>query len=145
MPQRRSERMQLVVDLALNAETQAAKNLSEAQAMCSAEQQRLQDIQDYYSNYEKLFAERRGQLRASDLAGTRDFLVNLSSACQHQQRQVGLAQQRMEDARQLWRHSHLKSDSLGDFQHRCVNEEQKHDDKKEQAVMDDLSSRAKPH
>ena len=141
MKPRRSERMQLVLNLALRAETQAAQNLGEAQKLHEAEQKRLADINQYYANYEKHFSERTQNLRASELASSRYFLSNLDSACQQQQLQVQSAEHCVDEARTKWRESHLKSDALDDFRDRCIKVEQQSMDKKEQAQMDELALR----
>ncbi len=145
MKTRRSDRLQLVVDLAQSAEAQAARNLGEAQKLFAAEQQRLDDINQYYASYEQLFAKRTNTLKASDIANSRDFLLNLDKACKQQQAQVKAAHEQVNEARDLWRQSHLKSDALEDFRQRCAQEEQKALEKKEQNQLDDLSSRKTLH
>ena len=84
MAQKRSKRLQIVVDLALAAESQAARNLSVAQDELIAEQQRLSDIQNYYDGYEQQFQQRATGIRASDLSSARSFLSHLDQARQAQ-------------------------------------------------------------
>lgn len=138
MKQNRSKRIQLVVDLAHSAETQAARNLSEAQNQAEAEIQRLEDIQTYYSSYKQQFSEQTRTLRATDIANSHAFLSNLDRARQAQTMQVQLTEQQVERARQQWRTSHLKSDALESYQSRVAVDEEQAEEKQSQKMLDDL-------
>ena len=140
MTQKRSERLQLVVDLAMKAETQAAKNLGQAQNIVESERHRLDEINQYYKNYEDTFARQTKGLRPQDLVQTREFLANLNRAAEQQSQQLRNAQDNAERARDLWRKSHLKADSLEDFQMKCASEEESHVEKKEQQILDDMAA-----
>ena len=135
---KRSKRLQLVVDLAIAAETQAARNLSEAQRELKFERQRLSDIQSYYSSYEDRFSKNTKDIRGRDIANSRVFLSNLEQACQAQAYQLSKSERKVELARNQWRKSHLKTDALEAFQENLANSEQAIEDRKEQNLIDDL-------
>lgn len=144
MTQKRSKRLQVVIDLALAAETQAARNLSEAQNELESERQRLRDIETYYQNYQDQFARKTENLRSTELSNSRAFLSNLDQACQAQAFQLKHSEEKVAVARQQWRKSHLKSDALESFQARVANDEQALADKNEQKYIDDLINQRRP-
>lgn len=139
MEKKRSERMQIIVDLALVAESQAARNLSEAQNELAFERQRLEDIKNYYQSYQKQFDKTTQRMSAQDLSNSRAFLSNLDHARQVQCTQIMHSEQKVDLAREQWRNSHLKSDAMASFQSHAADTEQKHEDKVEQKLIDDLS------
>lgn len=138
---KKSQRIQLVIDLAQRAETQAAKNLGLAQDAAASEKQRLKDIKQYYAAYEQHFLVKTNSLRASDIANSREFLSNLDNACHAQELQWVNADKQVEVARELWRKTHLKTQSVESYQERCQFQEQQEDDKREQGVVDEISLR----
>lgn len=138
MAQKRSKRLQIVVDLAHAAESQAARNLSTAQNELAAEQQRLSDIQNYYNGYEQQFQQRAIQIRASDLSNARSFLSHLDQARQAQFAQIQHSEQKVNVARAQWRSSHLKSDALKSFQTKVAGDERLQEDKAEQKLIDEI-------
>lgn len=138
MKEKRSKRLQLVVDLALAAESQAARNLSAAQNELEAEKKRLSDIQSYYQSYEQQFGQNNSQIRASELSNARAFLSHLDQARQAQQVQIQHSEHRVDVAREQWRSSHLKSDSLASYQHQVASNEQIEHERQEQKIIDDM-------
>lgn len=135
---KRSDRIQLVVDLALAAETQAAKNLSIAQNELVSEQRRLDDINDYYKSYEVEFSKKLKNLRSSDLANSRAFLSNLDQARQAQAFQIKHSEQKVDLAKNQWRESHLKTDALATYHQQISDQEQLVEEQKEQKFIDDI-------
>lgn len=137
---KRSKRMQLVVDLAIKAENQAARNLKESTTIAEGEARRADEINTYYKSYEKQFSEKTTQLHASELATIRGFLTNLDQACKAQALQVEKAWQQVDVARSQWHASHLKVDSLSSYQTQCQQQEQAEVDRLEQKQLDELAA-----
>jgi flagellar export protein FliJ len=108
MAEQRSKRVQLIIDLEANAETQAARNLGTAQDALAAERRRLQEVIDYYDTYSQHFSSKTTALNASDISRSRAFLANLDTACSAQKLQVKKAEQAVELALGQWRKCHHK-------------------------------------
>lgn len=144
MNKKRSDRMQIIVDLALEAERQAARNLSEAQNELEFEQRRLEEIKEYRKSYQSQFDKTTHGLRAQDLSNSRAFLSNLDQAGQVQSVQITHSQKKVVVATEQWRRSHLKSDAMAALQSSAAEDEQKEEDKKEQKLMDDLICLRRP-
>lgn len=140
MPVKRSRRIQLIVDLAYNAEQQAARNLSAAQTSLASDQQRLKEVQEYYESYSTHFSQRTRSLTATQLSHSREFLVNLDQACKAQSQQVKLSEHQVDLALTQWRQCHHKVNTLESFQERCAKAERAEQDRLEQKLLDELAA-----
>ncbi len=139
---KRSKRVQLIIDIASNAEKQAARNLSAAQAALSSDKQRLKEVSQYYDTYSAHFAQRTVSLKASELSRSREFLANLDNACKAQASQVEVAEKNVGTALGQWRQCHGKIQTLESFQQRCAKAEQREQYSLEQKLLDELSASA---
>lgn len=138
MASKRSKRLELIVHLAQAAESEAARELGDAQNTLEDEHRRLADITDYYNSYQDQFSRNTHKIRSSDLANSRAFLSNLNQARQAQLVQIQHAEQNVLLAKQKWRESHLKCESLDSYQSRVAKEERAITEKKDQRMLDDL-------
>jgi len=66
MAVKRSKRIQLIVDIAQNAEKQAARNLGVAQDAAQSERKRLEDVKQYYQNYNKVQTLEKFQVQCAN-------------------------------------------------------------------------------
>ena len=142
MPTNRLKRIQLIVDLARQAERQAGGQLKHTQENLHKEQQRLKEVQEYYHSYSALFEGRTRSLTASDLSRSREFLANLDRASSAQQAQVLKAEQSVAAARQQWQASYQKLQAVLSYQERCEKQEQLRQDRFEQKLLDELSAQS---
>ena len=140
MAVKRSKRIQLIVNIALNAEKQAARNLGLAQDAAQSERKRLEDVKKYYQNYSEHYGQRTQPVSASDISRSREFLANLDRACESQKAQVARCDKNVQDALQQWRSCHYKVQTLEKFQVQCANSEALEAAKLEQKLIDEMAS-----
>lgn len=133
----RSERLSVVVDLAKRDEEAAAKVLQSTLLAVQQEQQRLQDLQRYYDEYDSRFRSITHTMRAEQLGASRQFLQQLKESCTVQQQQILRVEHQLEQAKGVWREKHLKHDNLKKFVQRVRQEEIKALDQLEQKAVDD--------
>jgi len=138
--QKRSQRMQLIVDLARRKEDDALKKLLSSQQILQQNQQRLMDIQNYYSEYHSEVSVTGQSFDPELFQRTRQFLAKLDSALDQQKQQIYIDQQRVDADTQAWRQLRLKTESLISYKKRCEQQEQREDDQREQKALDELSA-----
>ena len=143
MNRQRTQRLQLLVDIARRSEDDAARVLSEKRSAMNAAFARAQEIQEYYADYHAQFSARTAALRAADIMASRGFLAQLDGALKSQQHQCRLTQHEFERARATWRQCHLKHKAIMDYRDRCVIDDQQRDARYEQKLMDELSGLSK--
>ncbi len=141
MAAKKSERVNLVIQMAAEQENAAAQALQHAQQEELAARQRLMDLKAYYAEYDKRFQSQTQALRGADLAHARGFLANLSDACRAQTLLVAQCERKVEEARQQWQQAHLKTDNLERYQSRCRDDEQRVEDRREQKLLDEHAAR----
>jgi len=136
----RSQRLQVVIDLAEKAESEAARRFEAAKKMLAQEFSTLGEIEEYYSEYKNKFGNQRTGVRAADLMSSREFLGRLSQARDGQRLQVDIAEKNLEAAREAWRQAHLKHKGLCNLVEQYRHEEWKLLEKIEQKNLDEWVS-----
>jgi len=109
----RSQRLQVVIDLAEKAESEAARRFEAAKKMLAQEFSTLGEIEEYYSEYKNKFGQRL---------------------------QVDIAEKNLEAAREAWRQAHLKHKGLCNLVEQYRHEEWKLLEKIEQKNLDEWVS-----
>ncbi|MFL0803020.1 MAG: flagellar export protein FliJ [Agarilytica sp.] len=132
-----SKRLSVVVDMAKREEDKAAAVLDEKRNALVAEQIRLNDLKEYYAEYDSQFKTATVVLRAEDFAKNRNFLHQLSQSCDLQNLQVEHAQLAVDTAIDEWRKIHLKLEKLRDHVKRLKMAEISYQDKQEQKRVDE--------
>ncbi len=132
-----SKRLSVVVDMAKREEDKAAAELDEKRNALVAEQIRLNDLKEYYAEYDTQFKQTKVVLRAEDFAKNRNFLHQLSQSCDLQNMQVEHAQLAVDKAIAEWRVIHLKMEKLRDHVSRLKMAELADQDKQEQKRIDE--------
>ncbi len=132
-----SKRLSVVVDMAKREEDKAAAELDEKRNALVAEQIRLNDLKEYYAEYDMQFKKTTVVLRAEDFAKNRNFLHQLSQSCDLQAQQVEHAQLAVDKAIDEWRIIHLKLEKLRDHVSRIKLAEIADQDKQEQKRVDE--------
>ncbi|MFL0799179.1 MAG: flagellar FliJ family protein [Agarilytica sp.] len=137
-----SKRLGVVVDMAKREEDKAAALLDEKRNALVAEEIRLNDLKEYYEEYETQFKQTTKILRAEDFAKNRNFLHQLSQSCDLQNTQVAHAQLAVDKAIEEWRKVHLKLEKLRDHVSRLKLAEIADQDKQEQKRVDEWVTQA---
>ncbi len=132
-----SKRLSVVVDMAKREEDKAAAYLDEKRNALVEEQIRLNDLKEYYAEYDMQFKKSTVVLRAEDFAKNRNFLHQLSQSRDLQALQVEHAQLAVDKAIDAWRIIHLKLEKLKEHVSRIKMAEIASQDKQEQKRVDE--------
>ncbi|MBU2985844.1 flagellar export protein FliJ [Saccharophagus degradans] len=133
----KSDRLQVVVDMARREEDAAAEKLATIQKQLNNEIARLRDLEEYYGQYEQSQQTLRTGVNAQDLAKIRNFLQQLAMAKQAQMLQIQRVEAVQRQAREAWQTCHLKHKLMKDMIVRYKTEEQAVLDKNEQKMLDE--------
>ena len=137
----RSKRMKVVVDMAQRAEDDAASQLEKCRRAFDEEQQRLTDLEQYYSEYDQRF-QNSPAVRADQLSANRQFLQQLRETCNTQSMQVKRAEALLEAAKGYWRDQHLKHRNLKQYVDKLRSQENAVREKLEQKILDEWVSQS---
>ena len=137
---KKSQRMQVLVDLSQRKEDEVAKALAKDQARLQHDQQKLQELIDYAAQYD----EQRNLLGLSPYLTTnyQHFVTRLQQAIKQQEQQVKRSQQQVNMALKRWHDARAKTEGMDWLKEKTINEEVAFADKQEQKQMDELSNRA---
>lgn len=133
----RSDRLQVVVEMARREENTAAEKLAGIQKQLNGEVARLRDLEEYYGQYEQTQQALRSGVNAQDLSKIRNFLQQLALAKQAQILQIQRVEELLRQAREAWQTCHLKHKMMKDMIARYKNQEQAVLDKSEQKMLDE--------
>lgn len=142
MTQSKSERLQVVLDMADREEKSATDSVEEIRAKLQAEEEKLQGLINYYDEYASDFGQSEKLTTARQIQMQRTFLEKLSEAKAQQQLQIQNVNARLQEKIEIWRKIYLKNKSLHDYVSRLRLDEQKQLTKKEERLLDDWFTRA---
>ncbi|MBX2857491.1 MAG: flagellar export protein FliJ [Cellvibrionaceae bacterium] len=138
MPEeKRSQRLQVVVDIAEQTENEAAAFFDAAKSALHRELSALESIDNYYADYHRQFSGEKKGVRAADLMKSREFLTRLAQMRDAQRLKVDLAERDLQAAQEQWHKSHLKHKGLNDLIGRYRSEECRQLDIAEQKHLDE--------
>lgn len=139
---KRSQRLQIVLQLAQQKEEAAQQELLQAQTRLQQEQDKLVQLQQYQSEYlDNLKAQTGRQMSAMQYQAMTQFINRLSVAISEQRRQVQLVGIALERVQAKWRQLYQKRQKMGDLIERCKKDEAREQDQREQRLMDEASQR----
>lgn len=141
---KRSQRLQLVLDLIRRNEEKEATRLAQLRAQAQAAQKQLADLRQYQEGYHQELRAMSGQAQASRLQVFHSFIGRLGTAIEHQQRACLQAEQRVQQQLLQWQKIHAKRRNMEEFIARCERDEEILDEKKLQRMLDDAQSRRPP-
>jgi flagellar FliJ protein len=138
---KKSQRMKTVNSLAERQESEQAAVFSKSQRAFDAQQQKLNELQQYYREYADASQPSNAiQLDLNRLQETRQFMSKLAQAIQQQGEAVKKAEKVVNHERQRWLDSRCRTMSLGKLTDRYREHEMQQVNKEEQRQADDLSS-----
>lgn len=141
MTQKKSQRLNIVLELAERDEREATDAVQLFRKRLLEEQQRLDELKIYYREYEERFSRQRSGIRASDIANQRQFLVELTHMQSRQAQQIMIVEKGLNQKLEVWRRCHLKYQALEQLIARLKKEENQLLDKKEQKMLDEWFAR----
>lgn len=136
---KKSERMQVLVDISQRKEEEVAKLLAKDQARLQQDQQKLQELKEYADQYD----QQRNLLGLSPYLTTnyQHFVERLQQAIQQQAMQVKRSQQQVNMSMKRWQDARAKTKGMDWLKDKSVQEEVAAADKQEQKQIDEFASR----
>ncbi|MNP22990.1 Flagellar FliJ protein [compost metagenome] len=141
---RRAERLAPVVDMAVKAEREAARQLGQVQAQLLQAQRQLADLERYRLDYQQQWLERGRQgVSGQWLIDYQRFLGQLEGAVEQQGRSVDWHRGVVDKARNAWQEKYARVEGLRKLVERYRDEARRAEDKREQKQLDELSQRVR--
>lgn len=133
----RSKRLNLVLDLAGRKENKAAEAFEMARRLWTEDQEKMQDLQRYYNDYEHAFTRPAARMRAQDIVQQRGFLTQLAEALRQQQQVVDHRRSIADNKQSDWQSARLKRRALEELIGRLKADEQRALTRKEEKMLDE--------
>jgi flagellar FliJ protein len=142
---RRAERLAPVVDMALKAEREAARQLGQMQGQLQQAQRKLAELERYRYDYQQQWIT-NGQQGVSGqwLINYQRFLSQLEGAVEQQNRSVAFHETNVGKARVIWQEKYARLEGLRKLVERYREEARLAADKYEQKQLDEFAQRLKP-
>ncbi|MBM5460613.1 flagella biosynthesis chaperone FliJ [Pseudomonas sp. P66] len=138
----RASRLAPVVEMAENAERQAAQRLGQFQQQVNLAQAKLAELDRFREDYQLQWINRGGQgVSGSWLVNYQRFLGQLESAMTQQRQSLTWHQNNLNNARGTWQQAYARVEGLRKLVQRYVDEARMIEDKREQKLLDELSQR----
>lgn len=138
----RSRRLEVVLTMEQRRENQALETLAEARRNWEAQQQRLNELKNYHTDYrEQIRRSQQGVVQVSQLQGWQAFIAQLDQLILRQERLVAQAAGKMEECRQAWLQTYERRRGMEKYIIRCRDQEQRERDIREQKLLDDAANR----
>jgi len=142
----RAARLTPVVEMAENAERQAAQRLGQFQQQVNLAQAKLAELDRFREDYQLQWIDRGGQgVSGSWLVNYQRFLGQLESAMTQQRQSLAWHQNNLNNARGTWQQAYARVEGLRKLVQRYIDEARIIEDKREQKLLDELSQRLPRH
>jgi flagellar FliJ protein len=140
---KKSQRLKVIIDLHDRQEKDALEALGRQQQKVVEQQQQLEHLQTYRLEYGgKLLERQKLGMNVNQLLEFRAFADKLDKAIDGQRHSVLLQEREMQRLRVLWEQCHQRSKSLHKVSELALIEEQKLENRREQAEQDDRAARS---
>jgi flagellar FliJ protein len=144
MAKKRSERLQVVLKVALRDEQEAARYVAQYQRQLQAERDQLAQLEQYRSTYQQDYADPQKQHSPDVMMRYSDFLQRLSGAIDEQNRTLESAYEQCQKVQQHWQVKRHKRQSLESLITRLSQSEEAEQERKLQKEIDDLVNLKRP-
>ena len=141
---KRLQRIQLLMRLAEKEEQKALTQLVAMKEQWQNEQQRLADIDRYYSEYRSQYEVSQQSTHMAAFTQLRQCLLNLDQTRELQTLQIQRAFDNYQQADADWRQRHLKTQALQDYKQRSEQQFTLEQNKREQQHQDELNTLRRP-
>ena len=139
---KKSDRLQVIVDLNANNEKKALEALGKAQREQQASRVQLENLQSYHQEYKKKYQSISGAgINITQLLEFRSFVSKLDKAIGEQEQVVIQGEKDVVYAREYWERQHQKTKSLEKVCQSALAEEFKQEERREQNEQDDRACR----
>lgn len=142
---RRADRLAPVVEMALKAEREAARQLGQAQNQLLQAQRKLAELERFRADYQQQWIDRGRQgVSGQWLLDYQRFLAQLETAVEQQNRSLVWHQDVVEKARVTWSEKYARLEGLRKLVERYREEARLLADKQEQKQLDEFAQRLRP-
>lgn len=142
MAEKRSERLKVVLQLALKAQQDVADLMAQQHQKVGLERDQLQQLQQYSEEYQQQVASNNKGLRAQELISSRAFLQRLTNLQLNQQQKIQQLNAVIDQLTAEWQKRYHRRQSIENLIGRLKTEESAELDKQLQREIDELSSQA---
>lgn len=139
---KRSQRMQVVLQLAHKAEEAAAKQLQNSRETLQNAEAQFQQLSDYQQQYLAELNQAQGHVNMSRAMNDRQFLQQVSGLMANQKQQIEQLRATEESCLNQWRQQHQRRRNIERLIERLRHEESEQADKQLQKLMDELSAQS---
>jgi|SRR5699024_6242791 len=139
---KRAQRLQPVIDMAQDAEREAAGKLGQCQTALQQAQQQLHNLQQYRNDYQQQWID-QGQTGVSGqwLLNYQRFLSQLEVAIAQQENSLAWHENNVSVSQKKWQQAYARLEGLRKLVQRYRDEAQKAADKQEQKLLDEMAQR----
>lgn len=139
---KRVQRLLPVIQMAEDAEREAAAALAGAQQQLQAAQAQLQGLEQYRTDYQQQWLTRgQGGVTGEWLMNYQRFLSQLEVAISQQRNNIRWHEQNVHKARELWKKAYTRLEGLRKLVQRYREQAQHQANKAEQKAMDEIAQR----
>ncbi len=143
--QKRSRRLQIVLDLIAREEDQERQLLGQLRSQLQASDAKIDQLVAYQRQYQEDLRSTSASVKSVRHIQTfHVFISRLGTAIEQQQQQSLLLKQKLDVQTGKWQTVYQKKKNMEEYIERCKNEEQVEEDRKEQRQLDDAAHR-RPH
>ncbi|MSR17474.1 MAG: flagellar export protein FliJ [Methylococcaceae bacterium] len=139
---KRSNRLQVIVDIKANQEQKALERLGKSQREHTKIKGQVDGLTVYRGDYvDKCNAFARDGVKVSRLIEFRSFIDKLDVAIAGQERILKSMEQDVLQKRNMWEFTHRSTQAIQKVRESAVKVEQKQENKREQSEQDEFASR----
>ena len=139
---KRSNRLQVIVDIKANQEQKALERLGQSQREHTKIKGQVDGLTVYRGDYvDKCNAFARDGVKVSRLIEFRSFIDKLDVAIAGQERILKSMEQDVLQKRNMWEFTHRSTQSIQKVRESAMKVEQKQENKREQSEQDEFDSR----
>jgi flagellar protein FliJ len=140
---KKSERLQVIVDLQAQQERQALENLAVCQKQLTAMESQLHTVQNYRQEYlQKYSAAENKTSNITRLLDFRAFIAKLDAAVTGQEQSIEQKKRELQRLQKHWQQKHHKTEGIRKISERAASEESKLLEKQEQREQDEQAARS---
>lgn len=140
---KKSERLQVIVDLQARQERQSLENLAKSQKQLTAMESQLLNLQNYRQEYLQKYETAENQsMNITRLLEYRAFISKLDAAVIAHEQDIELKKRELQRLKKHWQQKHHKTESIKKISERAALEENKLQEKQEQREQDEQAARS---
>jgi len=141
---KRSQRLQVIVDLKINQEKKYLEALGKQQNIKAQKETQLNSLKNYRQDYrDKNEHLVKSGISVMQLMEFRAFMEKMDEAIAGEERALKFLNSELERLRKNWEEAHMYTQGMQKIQGNARSSEQKQEEKKEQLEMDDRAARKK--